>query len=58
MVRYTNTARDELKQLAHEFRASACSTSVPTLAVDRLYTYIDPTVLPVAEGSAQIPNEP
>ena len=39
---HANAARDEFKQLANDFKALAQSTSVPTPAMDRLYTYIDP----------------
>jgi len=52
---HANAARDEFKHLADEFRALARTTSVPTPALDRLYTYIDPGVAPISEGSAQIP---
>jgi hypothetical protein len=52
---HANAARDEFKQLADDFRALARSTSVPTPAMDRLYTYIDPAVPSISEGSAQIP---
>jgi 2-dehydropantoate 2-reductase len=51
---HANAARDEFKQLADDFRALARTTSVPTPAMDRLYTYIDPAVPPLPEGSAQI----
>jgi 2-dehydropantoate 2-reductase len=52
---HANAARDEFKHLAGEFRTLARNTSVPTPAMDRLYTYIDPAVPPLPEGSAQIP---
>jgi 2-dehydropantoate 2-reductase len=55
MAGHANAARDEFKQLADDFRALARTTSVPTPAVDRLYTYLDPAVPPLSEGSAQIP---
>ena len=55
MVGHANAARDEMKQIADEFRVLARKTSVSTPAMDRLYTYIDPTVPSVSEGSAQIP---
>lgn len=51
---HANAARDELQYLADEFRTLARSTSVPTPAMDHLYSYIDPQVPPVAEGSARI----
>jgi len=40
MAAHANAARDEMKQLADEFRALARSTSVPTPAMDRLYACI------------------
>ena len=51
---HANAARDEFKQLADDFRVLARTTSVPTPAMDRLYTYIDPAVPPLPEGSAQV----
>ncbi|MFC1975767.1 ketopantoate reductase family protein [Chloroflexota bacterium] len=54
MSGHANAARDEFKHLAGEFRALARTTSVPTPALDRLYTYIDPAVPPLPEGSTQI----
>jgi 2-dehydropantoate 2-reductase len=51
---HANAARDEFRQLADDFRALARTTSVPIPALDRLYTYIDATVPPLPEGSAQI----
>ena len=51
---HANAARGEFKQLADEFRALARTTSVPTPAIDRLYTYIDPVAPPLPEGSAQM----
>ncbi len=52
---HANAARHEMKQIADEFRALARKASVPTPAMGRLYTYIDPTTPPVAAGSAEIP---
>jgi 2-dehydropantoate 2-reductase len=49
---HANAARDEFKHLADEFRALARTTSVPTPAMDHLYTYLDPAVPPLSEGSA------
>ena len=54
MTGHANAARDEFKHLTDEFRALARTTSVPTPALDRLYTYIDPAVPPLSEGSARI----
>jgi 2-dehydropantoate 2-reductase len=52
---HANAARDEMRQLADEFRALACTTNVPTPAIEHLYNYIDPAVPPVEDGSAAIP---
>jgi 2-dehydropantoate 2-reductase len=54
LIGHAQAARDEMKQIADEFKVLARSTSVPTPAMDRLYTYTDPAVPSVAEGSAQI----
>ncbi len=54
---HAKAARDEGKQLRSEFRALARSSSIPTPTMDRLRTYADQTVPPVAEGSAQIPMD-
>jgi hypothetical protein len=43
-VGHANAARDEMKQIADEFRALARKTSIPTPAMDRLYTYIGQAV--------------
>jgi 2-dehydropantoate 2-reductase len=51
---HANAARDEFKHLADEFKALARTMSVPTPAMDRLYSYIDPAIPPLPEGSAQI----
>ncbi len=40
MVGHANAARDEMKQLADEFKAMARAASVPTPAMDSLYNYI------------------
>jgi 2-dehydropantoate 2-reductase len=55
IIGHAHAARDEMKQIADQFRTLAQSTSVSTPAMERLYTYIDPDVKPVADGSAQIP---
>ena len=52
---HAGAARDEMKQIADEFRALARSTTVTTPVLDQLYTYLDPTVPTIADGSAQIP---
>ena len=55
LVGHAAAARDEMKQIADEFRALARKTSVSTPAMDRLYTFIGQAAPFVAEGSAQIP---
>jgi 2-dehydropantoate 2-reductase len=51
LIGHAHAARDEMKQIADEFRILAQSTSVPTPAIDRLYSYTDPNARPVADGS-------
>lgn len=46
-TRHANAARDEMKQLADEFRLLARRTTVETPALDRLHGYIEP-VAPAA----------
>lgn len=48
-------ARIEMRILAEEFRDIAESTSVSTPAIDRLRTYLDPELEPLADGSRQLP---
>ena len=55
MAGHAGAARDEMKQIADEFRALTRSTTVPTPLLDRLYPYLDPSVPAIAKGSAQIP---
>ena len=50
----TPSVRWLTQQLADEFKALARTMSVPTPAMDRLYSYIDPAIPPLPEGSAQI----
>jgi len=52
---HASAARDEMKQIADEFKTLTHSTTIPTPILDRLYTYIDPSVPTAAEGSTQIP---
>ncbi len=54
LIGHAHAARNEMKQICDEFKVLARSTSVPTPALERLYTYIDPDVQPVTDGSAQI----
>jgi hypothetical protein len=51
LIGHAHAARDEMKQIADEFRILAQSTSVQTPAIDRLYSYTDPNARPVADGS-------
>ena len=55
LIGHAHAARDEMKQIAGEFRALARTTSVPTPAMDRLFAYANPDIQPVADGIAQIP---
>ena len=55
LIGHADAARIEMVQIACEFKGLARMASVPTPAMDRLYTYIGQDVQPVADGSAQIP---
>ena len=48
-------ARNEMKTIADEFRSLAAATSISTPAMDRLYTYIDSSAEPIADGCADLP---
>jgi hypothetical protein len=52
---HANAAREEMQCLADEFRTLARATSIPTPAIDRLASYLDPAVQPLVDGSAAIP---
>ena len=54
LIGHAHAARYEMKQICAEFKVLAQSTSVPTPALDRLYTHTYPDVEPVADGSARI----
>jgi hypothetical protein len=54
LIGHAHATRIEMVQIAKEFKALAQSASVPTPAMDRLFTYTDPDIQPVADGSAQI----
>lgn len=47
-------ARDEMKTIADEFRAIVAGTSVSTPAMERLYSHLDPSAEPIAEGSVEL----
>ncbi|HNT76698.1 MAG TPA: 2-dehydropantoate 2-reductase N-terminal domain-containing protein [Anaerolineae bacterium] len=55
MAHHANAARDEMQQLADEFRALARVSGTPTPALDQLYAYIDPAMSLVSEGAAILP---
>ena len=55
LVGHAHAARNEMTYIAGELRELARKTSVPTPAMDRLYTYFDPAAPTVPDGSAQIP---
>ncbi len=52
---HASAARDEMQQIADEFKTLTHSTTVATPVLDRLYPYLDPSVPPIAEGGTQIP---
>mgnify|MGYP002388280220 CR=1 FL=1 len=51
LVEHSEAAQDEIKHLADEFRRLCQQTSIPTPAMDRLYTYFDADTPPLPEGS-------
>jgi hypothetical protein len=53
-VGHAQGARDEMRRIADELRALAKGTSISTPASDRLYTYLDPAVLPIEDRSADL----
>jgi 2-dehydropantoate 2-reductase len=55
MLEHGKAAQDEIKHLADEFITLKRQTSIPTPAIDRLYTYFDPNTPPMPEGSASLP---
>ncbi|MCD4731987.1 MAG: hypothetical protein K8R74_15380, partial [Bacteroidales bacterium] len=54
LIGHAHAARYETKQICDEFKVLAQTTSVPTPALEGLYTYTDLDVQPVADGSARI----
>ncbi len=55
LIGHAHAARIEMVQIAGEFKVLARKASIPTPAMDRLFTYTDPDIQPVADGSAHIP---
>ncbi len=48
-------ARKEMKTIANEWQALARTTPIPMPAMERLLTYGDPSVEPMADGSSELP---
>ena len=55
LAKHAGAAKDEVQQLADELLALARTTTAPTPAIDRLYTYFDPATPLLRPGSAEIP---
>lgn len=55
LARHANAARDEMAQLAQEFKTLARQSAVATPAIDQLAQYLDPAVPPLPDGSATLP---
>lgn len=55
LARHANAARDEMQQLADEFRVLAHKVGVATPSIDRLYGYLAPTMPPMPEGKHEMP---
>ncbi|HEY0752513.1 MAG TPA: hypothetical protein VGD98_00925 [Ktedonobacteraceae bacterium] len=54
ITQHVNAVRDEMKELADEFKTLATTASLPTPIMDYLYIYLDPSIPPLAKGSSQI----
>ena len=54
LIGHAHAARDEMKQIAVDFRMLARSAAVPTPAMDHLYAHLEPDEQPLADGSARI----
>jgi 2-dehydropantoate 2-reductase len=54
-VRHAGAAREEMKQIADEFRELARKTGVETPALNRLYACFDPSTELIPDGSAELP---
>jgi 2-dehydropantoate 2-reductase len=54
LIGHAHAARDEMKQLAKEFKILSLSASVSTPATDLLNTYTNIETLPILDGSAKI----
>lgn len=54
MAGHANAARDEMNELAKEFRALVHASGVRTPALDTLYCYADPGNPPIPEGQANL----
>jgi 2-dehydropantoate 2-reductase len=54
LARHANHARDEMQQIADEFRVLARKAGVKTPAIDQLYGYLDPAVSILPEGKHEL----
>lgn len=55
LAKHAGAARDEIRQLADEFLALVRLTTVPTPAIQRLYSHLDAAAPLMRAGSAAIP---
>ena len=53
-IGHAEQARKEMQMLADEIRALAAGTEVATPAIDRLYEYVEPSLEPIEDGSAEL----
>ncbi|HPH94554.1 MAG TPA: 2-dehydropantoate 2-reductase N-terminal domain-containing protein [Anaerolineaceae bacterium] len=58
LARHANAARDEMRQIADEFRILARRSGLQTPALDALYAYLNPEEPPMLEGSRTLPFDP
>ena len=54
MAGHANAARDEMCQLADEFKALIQLSGLSTPSIDYLYSFVDPKVPPIPEGSGKV----
>ncbi len=54
LARHANSARDEMLELADEFKALANQTRISTTSIDLLYAYINPKKEPLPVGSQRL----
>ncbi len=54
LIGHAGAAREEMKQIAEDFRILARTISVPTPAIDHLYKHIDPDIHSIITSSSRL----